>query len=86
MVPTLNLSLIKVKVIWDANTSKAIGGKYDEEVIFRRANHLHIDAGIDRRDDLGDLSEAGGIAADLLSLEEKFWNDGTDGYTQTRAV
>ena len=86
MVPTLNPSPIKVRVVWDTITSKAIGGKHKEEAIFRGANHVRIGAGIDWRDDRGDLSKAGGVAANFLSLEEKVWSDGIDGDTQTQAA
>ena len=85
VVPTLNPSPIEVGV-WDTGTSKAIGGKHEEEAIFRRTNHGRIGAGIDRRDDRRDLLKAGGVAANFLSREEKVWSDGTDGDMQTQAA
>jgi len=84
VVPILNPSPLEVRVIGDTGTSKAIRGKHEEEAIFRRANHVRIGAGIDQRDDRGDLSAARDMSADFLSLEEKVWTDGTDGDTQTQ--
>jgi len=75
-----------VRVIWDTGASKTIGGMHEEEAIFRGANHVRIGAGIDRRNDRGDLLKAGGVAANFLSLEEKVWSDGIDGDTQTQAA
>ena len=86
LVPTLNLCPFEVRVIWDTGASKTIGGMHEEEAIFRGANHVRIGAGIDWRDDRGDLSKAGGVAANFLSLEEKVWSDGIDGDTQTQAT
>ena len=91
LVPTLNLGPFEVRVIWDTGASKTIGGMHEEEAIFRGANHVRIGAGIDRRDDRGELSKAGGVAANFLSLEEisleeKVWRDGIDGDTQTQAA
>ena len=86
LVSTLNLGPFEVRVIWDTGASKTIGGMYEEEAIFRGANHVRIGAGIDWRDDCGDLSKAGGVAANFLSLEEKVWSDGIDGDTQTQAA
>ena len=86
LVPTLYPSPIEVRVIWDTGTSQAIGGKHEEEAIFRRANHGRIGAGIDRRDDRRDLLKAGGVAANFLSREEKVWSDGTDEDMQTQAA
>ena len=86
LVPTLNLGPNEVRVIWDTGTSKAIGGKHEEEAFFRGANHVRLGVGIDWRDDCGDLSKAGGVAANFLSLEEKVWSDGTDGDTQAQAA
>ena len=51
LVPTLNPSSIKVRVIWDTIASQTIGGRHEEEAIFRRENHVRIGAGIDRQDD-----------------------------------
>ena len=59
MVPTLNLGPFEVRVVWDTGASKTIGGMHEEEAIFRGANHVRIGAGIDWRDDRGDLSKAG---------------------------
>ena len=59
---------------------------HEEEAIFRGANHVRIAAGIDWRDDRGDLSNAGDVAANFLSLEEKVWSDMIDGNTQTQAA
>ena len=59
---------------------------HQKEAILRRANHVRIGSGIDWRDDRGDLSKAGGVAANFLSLEEKVWSDGIDGDTQTQAT
>ena len=84
MVPILNPSTLEVRVIWDTGTAQTIGGKHEEEAIFRRANHVRIGAGIDRRDDRGDLSAARDMSADFLSLEEKVRTDRTDGDTQTQ--
>ena len=86
LVPTLNLGPFEVRVFWDTGASKTIGGIHEEEAIFRGANHVRIGAGIDRRDDRGDLAKAGGVAANFLSLEEKVWRDGIDGDTQTQAT
>ena len=86
VVPTLNLGPFEVRVIWDTGASKTIGGMHEEEAIFREANHVRIGAGIDWRDDRGDLSKAGGVAANFLSLKEKVWSDGIDGDTQTQAT
>ena len=86
MVPTLNLCLFEVRVIWDTGTSQTIGGMHEEEAIFRGENHVRIGAGIVRRDDCGDWSKAGGFAANFLSLEEKVLSDGIDGDTQTQAA
>ena len=86
MVPTLNLGPFEVRVIWDTGASKTIGGMHEEEASFRGANRVRIGAGIDWRDDRGDLSKAGGVAANFLSLKEKVWSDGIDGDTQTRAA
>lgn len=76
----------KVRVVWDTSTSKAIGGNHEEIANFSRANHVRIASGIDRRDDRGDLSKVGGVAANDLSMEETVWSDGTDGHTQTQAA
>ena len=65
LVPTLNLGPFEVRVFWDTGASKTIGGIHEEEAIFRGANHVRIGAGIDRRDDRGDLSKAGGVAANF---------------------
>ena len=73
LVSTLNLGPFEARVIWDTGASKTIGGMHEEEAIFRGANHVRIGTGIDRRDDRGDLSKAGGVAANFLSLEEKVW-------------
>ena len=77
MVPTLNLGSFEVRVIWDTGASKTIGGMHEEEAIFRGVNHVRIGAGIDRRDDRGDLSQTCRVAVDFLSMEEKVWSDGT---------
>ena len=86
MVPILNPSTLEVRVIWDTGTSQTIGGKHEEEAIFRRADHVRLGAGIDRRDDRGDLSKACRVATDVLSVEKKVWSDGIDGDTQTQAT
>ena len=65
LVPTLNPGPFDVRVTWDTGTSKAIRGKHEEEAFFRGANQVRIGAGIDRRDDRGDLSAARDIPADF---------------------
>ena len=47
LVSTLNPGPFEVRVIWDTGASKTIGGMYEEEAIFRGANHVRIGAGID---------------------------------------
>jgi hypothetical protein len=48
-----------------------VAGDFDEDVAnFRRANHVRFALGIDRRDDRGDLSKVGGVAAKDLSLKK----------------
>ena len=86
MVPTLNLGPFKVRVVWDTSASKTIGGMHEEEAFFGRANHVGLGAGIDWRDDRGDLSQACRVATDVLSVEEKVWRDGSNGDTQTQAA
>ena len=49
---------------------------HEEETFFGRANHVRLGAGIDRRDDRGDLSQACRVATDVLSVEETVWRDG----------
>ncbi len=85
MVSTLNPGPFEVRVIWDTGASKTIGGMHEEEAFFRRADHVRLGVGIDRRDDCGDMSEAGGLATNVLSMEEKVWRDGTHGDPQTQA-
>ena len=86
LVPTLNLGSFEVRVIWVTGASKTIGGMHEEEAFFRGADHVRLGAGIDRRDDRGDLSKVGGVAANDLSMEETVWSDGTGGQTQTQAA
>ena len=86
LVPTLNLGSFEVRVIWVTGASKTIGGMHEEEAFFRGADHVRLGAGIDRRDDRGDLSKACRVATDVLSVEKKVWSDGIDGDTQTQVA
>jgi len=48
-----------------------VAGDFDEDVAnFRRENHVRIASGIDRRDERGDLSKVGGVAANDVSPEK----------------
>lgn len=82
----MNPSLKEVRVIRHTGTSKTFEGKFEEEAFVSGANRIRIGSGIDRRDNLGNLPQAGGSRSKRLSLEERVWSDVTFGDTQTQAT
>ena len=56
---------------------------HEEEAIFRGANHVRIGAGIDRRNDRGDLSKAGVSQQTFYRGKKKF---GAMGLTEIRRL